>query len=48
VAFRDASPFALAAERRVTHAQALDADGLTDRVLSISFVAARRRVRTPR
>jgi SAM-dependent methyltransferase len=39
-AFTDDAPFALAAERKLPHAQALDADGLADRVLSISFVAA--------
>ena len=27
-------------ERRAAHAQTLDADGLVDRVLSISFIAA--------
>ena len=39
-AFTDTSPFALVAERRMQHAQWLDADGLVDRVLSISFIAA--------
>jgi SAM-dependent methyltransferase len=39
-AFTDAAPFALAAEHRVDHVQRLDADGLADRVLSVSFMAA--------
>ncbi len=39
-AFSAGAPFELAAEHRVAHAQALDADGLVDRVLSISFIAA--------
>ena len=39
-AFTEDAPFALAAERKLPHSQALDADGLADRVLSISFVAA--------
>ena len=39
-AFTDAAPFELAAEHRVSHSQALDADGLVDRVLSISYIAA--------
>jgi SAM-dependent methyltransferase len=37
-AFTAEAPFALASELRVTHAQALDADGLVDRILSISFI----------
>jgi SAM-dependent methyltransferase len=39
-AFGPGAPFAPVAEHRIEHAQALDADGLADRVLSISFVAA--------
>jgi SAM-dependent methyltransferase len=39
-AFTAAAPFALVAEHRISHAQELDADGLADRVLSISFIAA--------
>jgi SAM-dependent methyltransferase len=39
-AFTDEAPFALAAEHRIPHMQALDADGLAARVLSISFMAA--------
>ena len=39
-AFSAAAPFALEAEHRIPHAQTLDADGLADRVLSISFIAA--------
>ena len=39
-AFDGNAPFELAAEHKLAHAQALDADGLADRVLSISFVAA--------
>jgi SAM-dependent methyltransferase len=39
-AFTDAAPFALAAEHRVEQLQRLDADGLADRVLSVSFMAA--------
>ena len=39
-AFTADAPFAPAAEHRITHEQTLDADGLADRVLSISFVAA--------
>jgi SAM-dependent methyltransferase len=39
-AFTPAAPFEPAAEHRIAHAQALDADGLADRVLSISFIAA--------
>lgn len=38
-AFTGGAPFALDEERAFAHAQALDADGLVDRVLSISFVA---------
>jgi SAM-dependent methyltransferase len=37
--FGDNAPFVLAAEHRIPHVQELDADGLVDRVLSISFVA---------
>jgi SAM-dependent methyltransferase len=37
--FVPGAPFALVREHRVPHEQALDADGLVDRVLSISFVA---------
>ena len=39
-AFTRSAPFAPVVERRVAHAQTLDPDGLVDRVLSISFVAA--------
>jgi SAM-dependent methyltransferase len=39
-AFTPAAPFELAAEHRLVHVQPLDADGLADRVLSISFIAA--------
>jgi SAM-dependent methyltransferase len=39
-AFTDAAPFVLAAEQRLSHSQALDPDGLADRVLSVSFIAA--------
>jgi SAM-dependent methyltransferase len=39
-AFTDTAPFALIAERRMPHRQALDAAALVDRVLSISFIAA--------
>ena len=39
-AFTESAPFALAAERRLSLSQTLDPDGLADRVLSISFVAA--------
>jgi SAM-dependent methyltransferase len=39
-AFTGAAPFRLVAERTTSHSQRLDADGLVDRVLSISFVAA--------
>jgi SAM-dependent methyltransferase len=39
-AFTSAAPFVPVAERRFAHAQTLDADGLVDRVLSISFVSA--------
>jgi SAM-dependent methyltransferase len=39
-AFTRTAPFAPVAERRFAHAQILGADGLVDRVLSISFVAA--------
>jgi SAM-dependent methyltransferase len=39
-AFSAGAPFAPAAEHRMSYAQTLDADGLADRVLSISFVAA--------
>jgi SAM-dependent methyltransferase len=39
-AFTDTAPFALAAEHRIPSVQRLDADGLADRVLSISFMAA--------
>jgi SAM-dependent methyltransferase len=38
--FTDAAPFERAAEQRFAHVQEFDADGLVDRVLSISFVAA--------
>jgi SAM-dependent methyltransferase len=38
--FDDGAPFALAAEDRIDHIQRLDADGLSDRVLSVSFMAA--------
>jgi len=37
--FVPGAPFVHVAEHRVAHEQALDADGLVDRVLSISFVA---------
>jgi SAM-dependent methyltransferase len=40
VAFTAAARFELAAEHRIAHAQIFDADGLVDRVLSISFIAA--------
>jgi SAM-dependent methyltransferase len=39
-AFTEEAPFALAAEKKLPYAQTLDADGLADRVLSISFIAA--------
>jgi SAM-dependent methyltransferase len=39
-AFTAAAPFELVAEHRFAHVQELDADGLVDRVLSISFIAA--------
>jgi ubiquinone/menaquinone biosynthesis C-methylase UbiE len=39
-AFARSAPFAPVVERRATHASTLDADGLADRVLSISFIAA--------
>jgi SAM-dependent methyltransferase len=39
-AFTAGAPFVLAAEHRIAHRQAVDAAGLVDRVLSISFVAA--------
>lgn len=39
-AFTPAAPFEPLAEQRIAHVQALDADGLADRVLSISFIAA--------
>ncbi len=38
--FGDRAPFALAAEHRIDSVQRLDADGLADRVLSVSFMAA--------
>lgn len=38
--FDDDAPFVLAAEHRIDSVQRLDADGLTDRVLSVSFMAA--------
>jgi SAM-dependent methyltransferase len=38
--FSPDAPFALAAEHRIEHTQRLDADGLVDRVLSVSFMAA--------
>jgi SAM-dependent methyltransferase len=38
--FDDHAPFALAAEHRIASVQRLDADGLADRVLSVSFMAA--------
>jgi SAM-dependent methyltransferase len=38
--FDDDAPFALAAEHRIESSQRLDADGLADRVLSVSFMAA--------
>jgi SAM-dependent methyltransferase len=38
--FTRSAPFAPMVERRAAHAQRLDADGLADRVLSISFIAA--------
>jgi len=38
--FGDAAPFVLAAEHRIASVQRLDADGLADRVLSVSFMAA--------
>jgi SAM-dependent methyltransferase len=38
-AFTSDAPFALDEERAFGHVQALDADGLVDRVLSISFIA---------
>jgi SAM-dependent methyltransferase len=40
-AFTDTAPFRLVAEHRMSHSQRLDAEGLVDRVLSISFVAVR-------
>jgi SAM-dependent methyltransferase len=39
-AFTPAAPFEQHAEHRIAHVQALDADGLADRVMSISFIAA--------
>jgi SAM-dependent methyltransferase len=39
-AFTAAAPFALEGEQRIGNAQRLDADGLADRVLSVSFMAA--------
>jgi SAM-dependent methyltransferase len=39
-AFDDSAPFVLAAEHHVDSVQRLDADGLVDRVLSVSFMAA--------
>jgi SAM-dependent methyltransferase len=39
-AFDDAAPFVLAAEHRIASSQRLDVDGLADRVLSVSFMAA--------
>jgi SAM-dependent methyltransferase len=39
-AFTAEAPFVLATEHRIAHRQAVDPDGLVDRVLSISFVAA--------
>jgi SAM-dependent methyltransferase len=39
-AFTAAAPFEPAAEHRIARAQTFDADGLVDRVLSISFIAA--------
>jgi SAM-dependent methyltransferase len=39
-AFTSAAPFELATEHRIAHVQAFDTDGLVDRVLSISFIAA--------
>lgn len=39
-AFTPDAPFEPAAEHRLEHVQAFDVDGLVDRVLSISFVAA--------
>jgi SAM-dependent methyltransferase len=38
--FDDRAPFVLAGEHRIRSAQRLDADGLADRVLSVSFMAA--------
>ena len=38
--FTRSAPFAPMVERRAAHVQTLDADGLADRVLSISFIAA--------
>ena len=39
-AFTPGGPFELVAEHRIAHAQVLDENGLVDRVLSISFIAA--------
>jgi SAM-dependent methyltransferase len=39
-AFTASAPFSLGAERRLPHGQWLDAAGLVDRILSISFIAA--------
>ena len=39
-AFSASAPFELVAEERTSHTQVLDADGLVDRVLSISFISA--------
>jgi ubiquinone/menaquinone biosynthesis C-methylase UbiE len=39
-AFKSGSPFALADQAEIPFAQALDADGFIDRLMSISFVAA--------
>jgi SAM-dependent methyltransferase len=38
--FTDDAPFELAAEHELVNVQRLDADGLADRVLSVSFMAA--------
>ena len=38
--FDDQAPFVLGAEHRIGSVQRLDADGLADRVLSVSFMAA--------
>lgn len=39
-AFTDDAPFVLESEERLANVQRLDADGLADRVLSVSFMAA--------